>query len=391
MPGLGGRRDSGDAGLHQAFDAATIERLAGLYETLLQGVVADPGQRLSDLPLLTQAERQQLLVDWNDTRADYPKQQCIQQLIQTQVEETPDDTAVVYGDACLTYRDLNERANQVAHYLQKLGTGPEVFVGIYMERSLEMVVALLAVLKAGGAYLPLEPSNPKGRVAYMLEDSQAQVLLTQKHLLSGAPEHRARVVCVDADWQVITQESKENVVSQVNPQDMAYVIYTSGSTGRPKGVQIEHQSVVNFLTAMREQPGLTKHDTLLAVTTLSFDIAGLELLLPLMVGARVVLVSSEDTADGNRLLEVLDQSRATVMQATPTTWQLLLETGWARSNSLKIMCGGETMPRGLADQLLDYSNSVWNLYGPTETTIWSTVSKVARGDGPVAIGRPKQT
>jgi amino acid adenylation domain-containing protein len=239
-----------------------------------------------------------------------------------------------------------------------------------------MVVGLLGILKAGGPYVPLDPAYPQERLSFMLSDSQAKVLLTQQRLLERLPEHQAYVICLDTDWETINQQSKENPVSSTTSRDLAYVIYTSGSTGKPKGVQILHGAVVNFLKSMEREPGLTKSDVLLAITTLSFDIAALELYLPLIVGALLVLVSREVATDGKQLMEQLRASGATVMQATPATWHMLLVAGWQGSSQLKILCGGEALPRDLAEQLLEKGASLWNLYGPTETTIWSTVFKV---------------
>ena len=228
----------------------------------------------------------------------------------------------------------------------------------------------------------------KERLTFMLADAQMPVLVTQQQLVAGLPAHHAQVVCLDTDWARIAQERTEDPLSRVTAQNLAYVIYTSGSTGRPKGVQVVHQGVVNFLETMRQQPGLSSHDTLLAVTTLAFDIAALELFLPLSVGARLVLLSRETTMDGQRLALQLASSGATVMQATPATWRLLLEAGWAGNQQLNILCGGEALPRQLAEQLRDRGSALWNLYGPTETTIWSAVLKVEPGDSPVPIGPP---
>lgn len=368
------------------FDASTIRQMMGHLEVLLASVVANPDERISRLPLLTAAERHQLLVAWNNTQSDIPRDKCIHELFEAQVEQTPETVAVVFEDKQVTYSELNRRANQLAHRLRALGVRPEVRVGILIERSLEMVVGLLGILKAGGTYVPLDPSYPKERVAFMLEDAAVAVLVTQAGLVESIQAHHTQVVRLDADWKAIAEESTENPASGVTPENLAYVIYTSGSTGRPKGVQIAHNAVVNFLTAVRRQPGLTAQDVLLAITTLSFDIAGLELYLPLSVGARVVVASRDVATDGTRLQELL--AGVTVMQATPATWRLLLEAGWQGSPQLKILCGGEALSRELADKLLDRSASVWNMYGPTETTIWSTISKVEPEKGPVPIGRP---
>jgi amino acid adenylation domain-containing protein len=370
------------------FDQTTIARMAGHFPTLLAGIAAAPDQRLADVPLLTAAERQQVLGEWNATWDDYPRQSCLHELIEAQVQQRPDRVAVVYAGACLSYRQLNARANQLARYLQRQGVGPEILVGICMERGLEMVVGLLGVLKAGGAYLPLDPSYPPERLGFMLEDTQASVVLTQHAVMDALPRHQAQVICLDTDWERIAAESEEAPVSDVASDHLAYVIYTSGSTGRPKGVQIPHRAVVNFLQAMRWQPGMTAQDTLLAVTTLSFDIAGLEIFLPLMVGGRVVLASRSMAADGTQLSQQLTQSAATVMQATPATWRILLEAGWQGGDRLRILCGGEALPLELATQLLTKGAALWNLYGPTETTIWSTVCQIPPQPHAISIGRP---
>ncbi|MGD1807091.1 non-ribosomal peptide synthetase [Dapis sp. BLCC M126] len=357
------------------FDAETIDRMAEHFQTLLSGIVANPNRPISELPLLTEAEHHKLLVEWNNTAIEYPKDKCIHQLFEEQVEKSPDAVAVEFEGEKLTYQQLNQKANKLAHYLQTLGVGVDVKVGICVERSLETVVGLLGILKAGAAYIPIDPNYPKERIELVLSDSQASVLLTQKHLADTLPENQANVLCLDSE-EILTNQSSENPVSNIASENLAYLIYTSGSTGRPKGVQIRHRTVVNFLLSMQQQPGMTKDDVLLAVTTISFDIAGLEIYLPLITGAKVVLVSRATATDGIELAKQISLSNATIMQGTPATWQLLLASGWQLSQNLKILCGGEALPTDLAQQLLNKSNSVWNLYGPTETTIWSAVSQV---------------
>ncbi|MBV7336777.1 amino acid adenylation domain-containing protein [Chloroflexi bacterium TSY] len=343
-----------------------------------------PDQAVAEDNLL--AEHHQLLVEWNDTQTDYPADHCIHHLFEEQVERSPDHIATIFGDEQLTYRELNQRANQLAHHLQSLGVGPEVLVGICVERSLEMVVGVLGILKAGGVYVPLDPNYPLERLALMLTDAQPLVLLSESRLLDSLPHTSAKIVPLDTDWP--TDQSRTNPMSTIQPEHLAYVIYTSGSTGRPKGVQITHQSLTNFLTAMQQRPGLTNQDVLVAVTTLSFDIAALELYLPLIVGAKLIIAPQDAVADGNRLQILLHDHQATVMQATPATWRLLLFAGWQNETKIKILCGGETLPNQLAKQLLALSHSVWNLYGPTETTIWSTIYQVTEvTDKPIPIGK----
>ena len=378
------------------FDATTIERMAGHFQTLLEGIVANPKQAISKLSILPAGERHQLLVEYNKTQTDYPSDHCFHQLFEAQVERTPDAIALVFENQHLTYRTLNQRTNQLAHYLQSLGVGPDILVGICVERSLDMLVGLLSILKAGGAYVPMDPAYPQERLGWMLEDSNVPVIVTQESLVSGIPTTEARVVCLDRDWHTIAEQSQQNLIVKTNQtENLAYVIFTSGSTGRPKGVQITHQTLVNFLSSMQQKPGLTQADIFLAVTTISFDIAALELYLPLTVGAQVVLVSREIAADGNRLSTALEDSGATVMQATPASWNLLLATGWRQKTPLKILCGGEALTPQLASELLARGASVWNLYGPTEATVWATCSEVkaaelvdSSNDAPVTIGRP---
>ena len=280
----------------------------------------------------------------------------------------------------MTFRQLDDRADLLAHRLLTLGVGPNTLVGICVERSLEMLVGLLGILKAGGAYLPLDPAYPSDRLAFMLEDSQPRVLLTQKSLQKRLPPHQAQIVFLDAlVAEKARDENPQRHQDVRRPSDLAYVLYTSGSTGKPKGVKISHRALVNFLSSMQQEPGLDAGDTLLAVTTLSFDIAGLELFLPLISGARVIIAGREVAADGVRLSALLKRSGTTVMQATPATWRLLLAAGWPGSRDLKILCGGEAWPTELADELLSRCKSLWNMYGPTETTIWSSVARVEAG------------
>jgi amino acid adenylation domain-containing protein len=376
------------------FDRETIEQMAGHYLRLLEAIVVDSGQRVSMLPMLTEAERVKLLIKWNDTAAGYSKYSCIHQLFEEQVERTADVVAIEIGGQRLTYQELNRRANELAHYLSGLGVGPENLVGICFERSLETIVGLLGILKAGAAYVPLDPSYPKERLRFMLEDAQVSVLITQEKLVEDGGwrmedgEPRLTVVCLDRDWPTISQQRNDNPKTGVGSENLAYVIYTSGSTGQPKGVQVSHRSVVNCLCAVGDQIGLSAQDIWLAVTTISFDIAVLEIFLPLITGAKVVLASRVESLDGIELSKRLKSCGATVMQATPTSWNILLDEGWEGSPEFKVLCGGEVLSRRLSKRLTQSGAPVWNLYGPTETTIWSTIYRAEPGDRPVYIGRP---
>jgi amino acid adenylation domain-containing protein len=369
------------------FDAETIRCRMAELETLLEGIVADPNRLISTLPLLPISE-QQLLAKWNETRTAFPCDICIHQLVEVQVEKTPNAIAVVFEDRQLTYQELDYRANQLARHLQTLGVRPEVLVGISQERTTDLLVAMLGVLKAGGAYVPLDPAYPGERLAFMLEDAQVAILLTQQHLADQLPQTQAQMVCLDRDWNAIAQHPSSKPSNPATSENLAYVIYTSGSTGKPKGVQVPHRSVVNFLTTMQEKPGMVAGDMLLSVTTLSFDIAVLELLLPLTVGATTVLASRQVTMDGEALLKLLQSSEITVMQATPATWRLLLASGWTGSPHLKILCGGEALPPSLTKELSQRAQSVWNMYGPTETTIWSTCYQIEGDNAKPLIGKP---
>ncbi len=368
------------------FEAATIGRLAGHFHTLLEGILDNPDARLSELPLLTEAERSQVLREWNVTDRPYPSDRCIQQLFEAQVARTPRSTALVFEDRSLSYGELNTRANRLAHHLRALGVGPEVVVGLCVDRSPELVVAMLGILKAGGAYLPTDPSYPQERLAFMLEDSAAPVVVTQSALAANFKDYTGVLVCLDRDADRIAGQSPDDPQSGAAAENLAYVIYTSGSTGKPKGVQIGHRAVVNFLHAMRDRPGLTDRDVVLAITTMTFDIAVFEIHLPLITGATVVMVPRDVARDATRLAAAMDRSGATVMQATPATWRMLLNAGWQGRPNLTMLSGGEAMPRELADQLLSRGRELWNLYGPTETTVYSAGCRVTAGTSPVPIG-----
>ncbi|MBP7568878.1 MAG: amino acid adenylation domain-containing protein [Acidobacteria bacterium] len=369
------------------FDAATIERMAGHWQSLLERVGADPDCQVADLSLLSDSERTRL-ARWNATASDYPRDRCFHQLVEAQAALTPDARAVECGAEMLTYRELNARASLLARRLQSLGVRRGDRVAVCLERSVQMVAAALAVAKAGAAYVPADPDYPAERLAFMLADADVRAAIVEpatRERLSAV----ANVALVDAaSGADLPETGDEDRGTPVGPDDLAYVIYTSGSTGVPKGVEVPHGALVNFLTSMRREPGLSASDTVVAVTTLSFDIAALELWLPLITGARVVVASREVASDGRALAALLDRVGATVLQATPATWRLLLESGWMGKADLRILCGGEALERELADRLLRCGAEVWNLYGPTETTVWSSLWRVEGGAKPILIGHP---
>ncbi len=370
------------------FDADTIHRWLGHYHTLIGGIINDPQRPVRELELLNDEERQQLLVEWNRTEMDYPRQAGLHQLFEAQAKRVPDARAVADEQGAIGYRDLDRRANQLAHHLRQLGVGRETFVGVCLHRNMDVVVSLLAILKAGGAYLPLDPAFPAARLEYMLEDSGAPVVITQTELVDRLDRCRGRLVVMDRDWEEIGGRPEQSPGVAVAPEDLAYLMYTSGSTGKPKGVLIPHRAVVNFLCSMQVEPGFSEADILLSVTTLSFDISVLEIFLPLATGGSTVLVSPETATDGHRLAQALGRSRATVIQATPVTYRILLECGWRPHGKLKALIGGEPVPRELCERLLAMGIELWNMYGPTETTIWSTVCRMEPGQERVSIGRP---
>ncbi|MFA7942969.1 non-ribosomal peptide synthase/polyketide synthase [Pseudomonas brenneri] len=356
------------------FDASTIERLAQHWQHLLQAVVADPAQRIAQLPLLATAHERVILEDWNRTAAAYPAGQCIQQLIEEQAARTPDAVALVFAEQQLSYAELNTRANQWAHRLLELGVGPDVLVGVAVERSLEMVVGLLAVLKAGGAYVPLDPEYPQDRLGYMIEDSGLKLLLSQAHLALPIPAH---VQALDLG-QALSGYSSANPQVTLDPENLAYAIYTSGSTGKPKGVMVRHGALTNFIVSMAAAPGIGAQDRLLSLTTFSFDIFGLELYTPLMVGGRVVLASQDTQRDPELILQQVQAQGITLLQATPSTWRMLLESPNAGILAgRRLLCGGEALADELAVRMTALGAQTWNLYGPTETTIWSALQPLS--------------
>ncbi|MDJ0897246.1 MAG: amino acid adenylation domain-containing protein [Xenococcus sp. MO_188.B8] len=367
------------------FEGSTIERMAAHFQNLLSAIVKNPQLSVAELPLLSKAERHQLLTDWNQTESEYPSDKCIHQLFEEQVEKTPDAVAVVFEKEQLTYQQLNQRANQLAHHLQSLGVGSEVLVGICLERSVEMVVGLLGILKAGGAYVPLDPHYPQERLSYMLADSAVEVLLTQRSLLESLPQNQARVVCLDSDWGTIEQQSQENLDVGIGSDNLAYVIYTSGSTGVPKGVLVEHQGLCNLAQAQRNLFDVEPTSRILQFASVSFDASVSEIFMALTSGGMLILATASELMPGDDLKQILHQSCVTHITLPPSALAVLPT---AQLPALShIIVAGEACPMELVNQW-SVGRRFFNAYGPTESTVCATVAQMSNDSEKITIGRP---
>ena len=381
--GVGGRFEYNT----DLFDRQTIQRMIANYARLLRAVTDAPDERVSRLAIVADDERELVLHGWNRTTHAFDRSATVHGLFEASATTRPDAIAVKSGSSQLTYRELDEEANQLARHLVDIGVRPGELVGLSVTRSCGMLVGLLAILKAGAAYLPLDPDYPVERLEFILADAATKVLVTESALRGRLSTFAGSVVEID-DRSTLATYDRTGPAVELDGDALAYAIHTSGSTGTPKGVLVRHRNVVNFLTSMRDTPGLDERDVLMAVTTLSFDIAVLELYLPLVVGATVVIAGPEIQTDGARMADALCDDGVTVMQATPASWKLLLASGWQGKDDLRILCGGEELPRELAEQLLPRCRELWNMYGPTETTVWSAAKRVVSGSGPVPIGDP---
>jgi amino acid adenylation domain-containing protein len=369
------------------FDSSTIERLIGHWMTLLEAALQQPDRSIWTLPILSAAEQQWLSQSLDRTQRSYP-QLCLPELFARQVAETPDRIAIAYCGNSLSYRELDRRSTQLANYLVGMGFAADAVIALMLPRTPEMLVALLAILKVGAAYVPMDPTYPQERLAAMLLASHADLLLTESSLRTAVPTNQP-ILELDSETAAIARQPDAAVAANgPSLQSAAYVIFTSGSTGAPKGVEISHRALTNLLWSMKHEPGIQAEDRLLAVTSICFDISALELFLPLSVGARIELVSSEVSADPVALHQVFLSCQATIMQATPITWRMLIEDGWKGSPTCKILCGGEALSPLLASELVPRAVSLWNMYGPTETTIWSSCTRISDAAAPIALGEP---
>jgi amino acid adenylation domain-containing protein len=370
------------------FDAATMRTLSSQFTQALRAIVREPAQPISRIGIVTDAERNRLVSEWNAPVRFPPDDDLVQRAFEAHAARAPERIAVTCGANELSYAELDARANAIAHALRARGADRGERIGLCLERGVDMLAALLGILKTGGAYVPLDPAFPVERLRYMADDARLGLLVSSAALAAAFALPRERQLLLDADAGAIAAQSRGRVACNARGDDPAYVIYTSGSTGKPKGVVVPHRAVVNFLHSMAREPGLVADDVLVAVTTLSFDIAVLELQLPLAVGASVVIASRAEAVEGRALGALVAQHRATAMQATPVTWRVLLESGWNGRPGFKALVGGEALPRDLADRLLACDVELWNLYGPTETTVWSTCARIDDTANGITIGKP---
>ncbi|MEZ0109062.1 amino acid adenylation domain-containing protein [Catenulispora sp. EB89] len=367
------------------FSAETISLFAERFQTLVESLLDDIDTPMSQIQSISPGEVA-LLGGWNATGVEFGGGVLVHELVSEQVARTPDRVALRFGGEGLSFRELDERSARVARLLGDSGVGPESRVAVCVERSFDLVVALLGVLKAGAAYVPLDPGYPAERLEYMFQDSGASVVLTQESLLGRVRGFGGSVVCLDRDWPLIAALPAQAPRVRVHPDNLAYVIYTSGSTGRPKGSMNTHRNVVNLIRSFQEEPGLSADDRLTAITTVSFDIAGLELFLPLAVGGTLVLAAAAEVLDPKELGALMDREESTVLQATPTVWRLLIESGWRGRPGMQAWTGGEALPAAVAEALIRLGLRVWNVYGPTETTIWSSRGAVTGRE--TGVGTP---
>jgi amino acid adenylation domain-containing protein len=381
------------------FEENTICQMASHLQTLLYGIVANPQQHLLDLPLLTESEQQTLLFNWNNTATDYPQDKCIHELFEAQVEKMPDAIAVVFENQQLSYRELNARANQLAHYLQKLGVKPEVLVGICVERSLEMSIAILGILKAGAAYVPIDVNYPRERIEYILEDAQVEILLTQQHLEVELPKHQTSLLYLERNWSDIAQQSTQNCCSQVTSENLAYVIYTSGSTGKPKGVAVNHQALVNYTLEIAEQFKLQKSDRFLQFASIGFDVVVEELFPTWIKGATVVLLENKQLISCREFQQLINKQQLTVFELPTAYWHQWVSE--LASNQDKVpscvrfaIVGGERISTERLRQWQQWQTPLVHVYGLTETTVTSTLyhfnseNKALDTGKELSIGRP---
>lgn len=364
------------------FKTETIEAFNKDYNAILEKIIANPDSSLAEL------SGREIKNDFaQGEELQIPLNQTISVLIAGTAKKYADKTAITFNKTSLTYQQLDKQVDQLASFLIQQGIKPGDIVGLSLERSMEMVICLLAVLKAGAAYLPLDPEYPLDRIEFMLEDSATKLLLTSKQYKNKYPA-KYRQIVIEEIWPQLADQQLLSPSRAIDGDDLAYILYTSGSTGKPKGVKITHGNLVNLLLSIQKTPGINDADRILALTTISFDIAGAELYLPLITGAELVIADTETTKDGRLLLDIIEDKKISILQATPATWQMMLDSGWEKHYPIKAFSTGEALPKDMADKLLPRTDILWNLYGPTETTIWSTIKQVVPGEKVITIGWP---
>jgi amino acid adenylation domain-containing protein len=371
----------------QLFQSSTIHNMMDEFEFLLRQLAADPDILIGNIASKNAGAVISQLNIWNKTDAAYDKNKPLHQVISEKATEYSKSIAVKFDKTALTYQQLNDQANQFAALLIAQGIKKGDKVAFAVDRSAELIAVMLGIMKTGATYIPLDPQFPLGRINYMLSDSAAAVLIVSEKY-KGHYQSNAKELVLEKEWASLSQYLIDEPAINVVGDDVVYILYTSGSTGNPKGVQIQHSALVNFLYSMQKQPGVASADKLLAVTTVSFDISGLELFLPLISGAQVIIADSDTAKDGRALLDIIKAEGVTIMQATPYTWRIMLEAGWDSSNPIKVLCGGEALPKELAERIAKQAASLWNVYGPTETTIWSTINEIKADDELITVGRP---
>ena len=372
----------------ELFKPESIKAIMDDYESLLYTIVKDPQLLLEDILFSNQKEILAEVSQWNNTKTAYFENKPVHQFVSENASAHPDKIALSFKEKSLSYKELNGRANQLAHFLIKSNVQRGDSVALAIDRTEELLICLLAIMKTGAAYIPVDPEYPIKRIAYMLSDSATRVLISSEKYKGKFVSDGIKEIILEEIQDELIQGSQADPAVEVKGSDLAYVIYTSGSTGNPKGIAIEHHSLTNFLCSIQKEPGISPNDKLLAVTTISFDISGLELYLPLISGAELVLADSETVKDARELVDLVKSKKISIMQATPSTWRMMTESNWEERIDLKVLCGGEALSKDLAQALLTRCTSLWNMYGPTETTIWSAVKQITNSSDPISIGHP---
>lgn len=368
------------------FKPKSIEKMMNEFQGLLEELIEDPTVKIKNIHISGNTTLVQQYKKWNNTTVAYPKDKIVADLVNETAVKYPTKTAIYFNDQELTYTYINKQSNQFANCLIKKGIQTEDIVAVLVDRSPEMIIALLGIIKSGAAYLPLDPQYPKARIQYMLEDSKAKLIIASGKYCADLKTETEKIT-IEELWPQLSEESTTYPSVDISGTNLAYLLYTSGTTGMPKGVQIEHHSLINYLLSFQQSPGMTSNDKLLAITTVSFDISATELYLPLISGASIRLADSETARDGRELLSIIEEEGISYLQATPATYQMMLSADWQSKLPIKALCGGEALSKDLAEKLLERTSELWNVYGPTETTIWSTTRKIDKPNE-VTVGRP---